>query len=334
LLLESLVNPDALLTRRRWLKSAALLPAVASGAAAAAWPDRPIRLIVPSAAGGSPDILCRILGAELARALGQAVVIDNKPGASGNIGMQEIVRAAPDGYTLGYGNVGTLAINQSLFANLPYQRDAQLVPVAMMGFVQNALVVRNDLPVDDVRQLITLARSRPGKLVMASAGNGTTGHLGGELFKSLTNTFILHVPYRGSPQAIQDLIGGQVDVMFDNLSSIGPHVRDKRVKALAVSGNKRSPAFPNLPTLAEAGVPGYAMAAWGGIVAPMGTPVDAVRRLNAEINRAQSLPAVAERYAALSFEPVNGPPQRLFEQARQEEPMWAEVIKRSGAKVD
>jgi tripartite-type tricarboxylate transporter receptor subunit TctC len=324
--------------RRRVLQNLAALSTVAAGAAPfrawAAWPDKPIRLIVPSATGGSPDVLCRLLASELSKALGQAIVVENKPGASGNIGMQDIVRAAPDGHTLGYGNVGTLSINTSLFDRLPYQPFTQLMPVALMGFVQNALVVRNNLPVNDVAQLIQLARSQPGKLVMASAGNGTTGHLGGELFKSLSGSFIVHVPYRGSPQAIQDLIGGQVDMMFDNLSSIGPHIRQGRVKALAVSGLERSPAFPQLPTLAQAGLKDYQMTAWGGIVAPVGTPRDMVQRLNLEINKVLADPALAERWANLAFEPQPGPPQRLFDIAQREQPMWAQVIKRAGAKVE
>lgn len=321
--------------RRRLIQTLGLMPlAAASGRARAASPDRPIRLVVPSAAGGAPDIICRLLGGELAKALGQAVVIDNRPGASGNIGMQEVARAAPDGLTLGYGNVGTLSINLSLFERLPYQPYTQLAPVALLGSVQNALVVRNALPATSVKELIALARTQPGKLSMGSAGNGTTGHLGGELFKSMSGTFIVHVPYRGSPQAINDLIGGQVDLMFDNLSSIGPHIRQGRVRALAVSGPRRSPAFPELPTVAEAGLPGYAMSAWGGIVVPAGTPAPIVGRLNTEINAIMTAAALAERWAALSFEPVSGPPARLFELAQREQPMWADVIRRSGAKVD
>lgn len=302
--------------------------------ARANWPERPIRLIVPSAAGGSPDVVCRLVGAELARVLGQAVVIDNRPGASGSIGMQELVRAAPDGHTLGYGNVGTLAINASLFDRLPYQPFTQLVPVAMLGFVQNALVVRNDLGVNSVNELIALAKSRPGKLTMASAGNGTTGHLGGELFKSMSGSFIVHAPYRGSPQALQDLMGGQVDLMFDNLSSVGVHIRQGRVRALAVSGSRRSPAFAALPTVAEAGLQGYETTAWGGIVAPVGVPRDTVLRLNAEINKITADPALAARWAALAWEGVQAPPERLFDTARREQPLWAAVIKRANVKVD
>jgi tripartite-type tricarboxylate transporter receptor subunit TctC len=230
--------------------------------------------------------------------------------------------------------VGTLSINLSLFDRLPYKPYEQLMPVALLGSVQNALVVRNTLPVASVKDLIALARARPGKLSMGSAGNGTTGHLGGELFKSMSGTFIVHVPYRGSPQAINDLIGGQTDLMFDNLSSIGPHIRQGRVKALAVSGPRRSPAFADLPTMVEAGLPGYEMSAWGGIVTPAGTPRDLVARLNAEINTIMASPVLAERWAALSFEPAVGAPGRLFELAQREQPMWADVIRRSGAKVD
>jgi tripartite-type tricarboxylate transporter receptor subunit TctC len=320
--------------RRRLLQTLALLPLASHHPARAAWPDKPLRLVVPSAAGGAPDVICRLLGGELAKALGQAVVIDNKPGASGNIGMQDLVRAAPDGLTIGYGNVGTLSINLSLFERLPYRPYTQLMPVALLGSVQNALVVRNTLPVASVRELIALAKSRPGKLSMGSAGNGTTGHLGGELFKSMSGTFIVHVPYRGSPQAISDLVGDQIDLMFDNLSSIGPHIRQGRVRALAVSGPRRTPAFADLPTVAEAGLPGYEMSAWGGIVAPAGTPREVVARLNTEISTIMNSPAMAERWAALSFEPAAGPPERLFELAQREQPMWADVIRRSGAKVD
>lgn len=321
------------LTRRHVLKMSAVAMVAAPTLARAAWPDRPIRLVVPSAAGGSPDVICRILTSELTKPLGQAFVVDNKAGASGNIGMQEIVRSAPDGYTLGYANVGTLAINKSLFAKLPYDPEKQLVPVALLGYVQNALVVRPGLNVNSVKELIALAKSKPGGLTMGSAGNGTTGHLGGELFKSMTGTFIVHVPYRGSPQAIQDLMGGQVDLMFDNLSSIAPHIKTGRVKALGVSGRSRSPLFPELPTIGEI-VPGYETTAWGGIVAPVGTPREIIGRLNSEINKVLGNPAVNEKYAAISFETTIGPPDRLFDRALRETRLWADVVKRSGTRVD
>ena len=317
-----------------------MLQALAAGAAGvpliarAAWPDKPIRLVVPSAAGGAPDLICRLLATELAKALGTGIVIDNKPGAGGAIGIQEVTRAAPDGYTLGYANVATLAINQSLYSKLAYDADKQLASVALLGYVQNALVVNNTVAAKNVKELIALAKSRPGKLTMGSAGNGTTGHLGGELFKNMTNTFITHVPYRGSPQAIQDLIGGQVDLMFDNLSSILPHIKSGRVRVLGVSGARRSPALPDVPTIAEAGVAGYETTAWGGIVAPAGTSRELIGKLNAEINKVLTLPSLAERYSQLAFETTIAPPGRLFERALRERPMWAKIIQRSGAKVD
>jgi tripartite-type tricarboxylate transporter receptor subunit TctC len=302
-------------------------------ASTGAFPSRPIRLVVPSAAGGAPDAICRVMGNELATALGQPIVIDNKPGAGGAIGMTEVARALPDGYTLGYGNVVTLAINKSLYTKLPYDPDS-LTSVALLGTVQNALVVRKDLPVNSVKELIEYAKSRPGTLTMGSAGNGTTGHLGGELFKSLTGTFITHVPYRGSPQAIQDLIGGQIDLMFDNLSSIAPHIKDGRVKALGVSGARRSPVFPQLPTIQEAGVKGYETTAWGGIVGPRGLPGEIVTRLNLEINRILATPAVRNKYSTMAFETMASPPNLLMTMAKIETPRWADVIKRSGAKVE
>lgn len=325
------VNVKPLLRRRDLLVSVLSLPLAARSQGA--WPSRPIRLVVPSAAGGAPDIICRLLASELAPLLGQPVVIENKPGAGGGIGMSEVSRAAPDGHTLGYGNVVTLAINRSLYSRLPYDPDA-LSGVAMLGSVHNALVVRNELPVTSVSELIAYARARPGRLTMGSAGNGTTGHLGGELFKSLTGTFMVHVPYRGSPQAITDLMAGQTDLMFDNLSSIGPHIQAGRVRALGVSGPQRSALFPELPTIKEAGVAGYETTAWGGIVGPAGLAASVVSRLNAAINEVLGMPAVRSRYAQMAFETVTSPPDRLMAMARDEAPRWAEVIRRSGAKIE
>jgi tripartite-type tricarboxylate transporter receptor subunit TctC len=211
-------SPHSFRRRHLLATTAAALcaPGLMGRALAQAYPSKPIRLVVPSAAGGSPDAICRALAVELTATLGQAIVIDNKPGASGVIGIQEVTRATADGYTLGYANVGTLAINQSLIgATLPYDADKQLLPLGLLGHVQNALVVRNELPVKTLAEFIAFLKQRPGKLSMGSAGNGTTGHLGGELFKEMAGVFAVHVPYRGSPQAIQDLLGGQVDLMFD-----------------------------------------------------------------------------------------------------------------------
>ena len=297
------------------------------------YPTKPIRLIVPSAAGGAPDVICRVLTNELSTALGQPIIVDNKPGAGGAIGMSELARAQPDGYTLGYGNVVTLAINKSLYTKLPYDPDS-LTSIALMGTVQNALVVRNGLPVKTVQELIAYAKANPGKLTMGSAGNGTTSHLGGELFKSLTGTFITHVPYRGSPMAIQDLIGGQIDLMFDNISSISPHIKNGRVRVLGVSGKRRSPVLAQVPTIDEAGVKGYETTAWGGIVGPKGVSDEVVTRLNTEINRILASPNVREKYSQMAFETMASPPNLLATMARLETPKWAAIVKRSGATVE
>lgn len=309
--------------------------ALGTGAAfAQKYPDRPVRVVVPSAAGGAPDALARLLMADLSKALGQQFIIDNKPGASGQIGMRDVASAAPDGYTLGYANVVTLAINRSLLPKLNYDPERDFAPVALVGFTQNLLLVNPSLPARTVRDLIDYARQRPGKLNMASAGNGTTSHLSGELFKAMTGTYLVHIPYRGSPAALQDLMGGQAQIMFDNIASAAPQVAGGRLRALAVSGAARSPLFPDLPTVAESGVPGFATTAWGGFVAPAKTPPAVLTQLNTEINRILSQPDVQRRLAAIGFEVHIGPPEALSQIAAKETPMWADVIKRSGAKVD
>ena len=302
--------------------------------AAAAYPDKPIRFVIPSAPGGSPDVLMRILLAEMSKQMGVAIVIENKPGASFVLGTMDIVRAPADGYTLGYGNIVSLAVNRSLLDKVPYDVERELTLISNCVRVYNMLAVNNSLPMRTVPELIAHAKRNPGQLVMASAGNGTTGHLGGELFKAMTGTFILHVPYRGSAQAINDLIGGQVQVMFDNVPSIGPHVKAGRVRGIAVSGPRRSPVFPEIPTVAEAGVPGYETIAWGGVIGPANLPKEIVARLLTEIRTAYASPAVQERYRNLDTEIDGGTPEQFLALVRSETPKWAVVVKRSGAKVD
>ena len=304
------------------------------GTAAAAYPDRPIRFVIPSAPGGSPDVLMRILLAEMTKQMGVSFVVENKPGASFVIGTMDIVRAPADGYTLGYGNIVSLAVNRSLLDKMPYDVERDLTLVSNCVRVYNMLAVNNDLPVRSVAELIAYARRNPGRLVMASSGNGTTGHLGGELFKAMTGTFILHVPYRGSAQAINDLIGGQVQLMFDNVPSIGPHAKSGRVRGIAVSGPRRSPVFPDLPTVAEAGVPGYETIAWGGVIGPANLPKEIIARLHAEIRVAFSSPALRERYRNLDTEIDGGTPAEFTALVRSETPKWAAVVKRANVKVD
>ncbi|MGH8617426.1 MAG: Bug family tripartite tricarboxylate transporter substrate binding protein, partial [Burkholderiales bacterium] len=294
----------------------------------------PIRLIISSAAGGSPDVVTRILAVELTKQMGQTFVIDNRPGAAQTIGTEMVVRANPDGYTIGYANVVTLAINKSLLPKQPYDADRDLVPIGQFLSTFNLLCVTNGLPVRSVKELIDYAKANPGKLLNASGGNGTTGHLGGELFKIMTGTQITHVPYKGSPQGIQDLMAGQVQLMFDNLTSISPHVKSGKLRGLGVSSLKRSPVFPDIPTIAEAGVPGYETNAWGGLVAPVGTPKAIIARLNAEVNQALKSPVLRERYAAIEAEPVGGTPEQFTAFAKRETVKWADVVKKSGAKLD
>ena len=314
--------------------SVAVLLFLLCEAASAAYPEKAIRFIIPSAAGGSPDVLMRILVQQLATQMNVPFVVENKAGASYVLGTMDIVKAPPDGYTLGYGNIVSLAINRTLLTKVPYDVDKDITLISNCVRVFNLLAVNNKLPVTSVAELIDYAKKNPGKLVMGSSGNGTTGHLGGELFKAMTGTLILHVPYRGSPQAINDLMAGEVQLMFDNLSSIGPHAKAGRVRGLAVSGTRRSPAFPDLPTVAEAGVPGYETVAWGGVIGPAGMSLDLVIRLNREIRTALAAPALVERYRSLDTEIDGGSPEEFLQLVARETPKWAEVIRRANAKID
>jgi tripartite-type tricarboxylate transporter receptor subunit TctC len=305
-----------------------------SWSAHAAYPEKPIRFVLPSAAGGSVDVLMRILAQQLSVQMNVPFVVENKPGASFVLGTMDIVKAPPDGYTLGYGNLVSLAINKSLLGSIPYDVEKDLTLVSNCVRVFNLLAVNNKLPVSTVQELVAYAKRNPGRLTTGSSGNGTTGHLGAELFKSMTDTFIVHVPYKGSPQAINDLMAGNIDMMFDNISSIGPHAKAGRVKGIAVSGPRRSPVFPDLPTIAEAGVTGYETVAWGGVIGPAKLPPDVVSRLGKEIKAALAHPNVVERYKQLDTEPDGGSPEEFMALVKRETPKWAAVIRRSGAKVD
>ena len=310
------------------LLAAALPPALA------AYPDKPIRLIVPSAAGGAPDVLMRALADQLSRQMGVPFVIDNKPGGSYVIGTMDLVRSPPDGYTLAYGNVVSLATNRSLLANVPYDVDRDLTLVSNALRVSNLLIVNNDLPVRSVPELVDYAKKNPGKLAFGSDGNGTTAHLGTELFKTMTQTQMLHVPYKSAPAAITDLIGGSVQLMIINSPVSGPQAQAGRVRALAITSARRSETYPDIPTVAESGVPGFEVFAWGGIVGPANLPKDIVARLNTEIRAALASPAVRERFKALGAETAPSTPEEFRELARVETAKWAAVIKSSGAKVD
>jgi tripartite-type tricarboxylate transporter receptor subunit TctC len=309
------------------------LVCVASLPAIAAYPERPIRFIVPAAAGNSGDISTRIVVAEMSKAMGQPIVVDNRPGASGSIAMDIIAKAPPDGYTIGTGNLLTLALNRSVLPKLPYD-PSRLQPVVLYTHVPLLLAVTVSLPVKSVQELIDYARRNPGKLLFASSGNATTTHVSAELFKTMTGTSMVHVPYKGSTLAIADLTAGRVNVMFDNIPSISPHAKAGKVRGLAVTSAKRVPAYPELPTVAEAGVPGYEVTGWGGFIAPGGTPKAIVARLNAEANQALALPSVTEKLTSLGSEVAGGTPEQFADLIRKETVKWADVVKRAGIRID
>src|SRR5436190_13692336 len=313
--------------------AAALFLVLLHSSAFAVYPEKPIRFILGSAPGGSVDVLMRILAQQMSLQMNVAIVIENKPGASFVPATMDVVKAAPDGYTIGYGNIVSLAINRSLLAKLPYDVDKDLTLVSNCVLVFNMLAVSNNLPVRTVQELIDYAKKNPGKLSNGSSGNGTTGHLGGELFKSMTGIEIVHVPYKGSPQAINDLMSGTIQVMFDNVPSIGPHVKAGRVRGLGVSSPKRAAQFPDLPTIAET-VKGYETNSWGGVIGPAKLPREIVQRLHAEIKAALAAPAVIDRYKQLDTEPDGGGPEAFLALVRAETPKWADVVKKSGAKID
>lgn len=302
--------------------------------AAAAWPERPLRYVLGSAPGGGPDVAARIVMAELGRQLGQQIVIENRPGASGTIGTDIIARATPDGYTIGHGNIQTLAITRSVLPRLPYDIDRDLRPVVHMYGTPNLLGINVSIPAHSVQELIAYAKKNPDKLLYASTGSGSSIHVGMELFKLLTGTRMVHVPYKAATVAIADLTAGRVHLMADNINSIGPHVKAGRVRGLGVTSATRVPAFPDLPTIAEAGVPGFDVAAWAGVIVPAGVPKTIVARLNAEVNKALKAPAVADKLPALGLIVAGGTPEQFAAHIRKESARWADVVKRSGAKLE
>jgi len=300
---------------------------------AQAWPSKPIRYVVPYPPAGATDILARIVADKLGPVLGQPVVVDNKPGAAGNIGTAEVARSPADGYTLVQGTVSA-SISVTLYSNLAYNFERDLDPVAMIGLVPNVMVVGQSVPARTVKEFIALAKAQPGKLNFGSAGSGSSIHMSGELFKLMAGIDMVHVPYKGSAPAMTDLIGGQVSVMFDNLPSSMPHIKSGKVRALAVTSAKRYPSLPDVPTVAEAGVPGYEAYAWFGILAPKGTPKEIVSRLNAEVLKILQLPDVKEKLdqQGAIYTPFTPDDFRAF--IKTDVQKWSKVVKASGAKVD
>ena len=331
------------LNRRRFIASASLASALAPSLARAqsGWPNKPVRIVVPFAAGGTTDILARALAPELQRAFGQPFVVDNKPGAGGNSGSAEVAKAGGDGYTLLMGTVGTHAINPSLYPKMPYDAVKDFVPITLVAAVPNVLVMNpgtaQRLGVTDVQSLIKALKANPGKLNMASSGNGTSIHLAGELFKTMTGTFMVHLPYRGSGPALIDLMAGNVDVMFDNLPSALPHIKSGRLKALAVTSAARSGALPELPTVEQAGgntLKAYEASSWFGLLAPTGTPADVVSRVQQESAKALGTAVMKERLLGQGAIPSGNTPAEFALFIAAEAKKWARVVQASGAKVD
>ncbi len=323
----------------RLLAVAAFAVIALTPAQAQTWPTKAVRIVVPFPPGGTTDIVARSLGVELQRMWQHPVVIENRPGAGGNIGADLVAKSAPDGYTLLMGTVGTHAINAALFAQsgakMPFDPAKDFVPITLAAGVPNVMVVNSKLPVNTVAEFIEYAKARPGQLNMASSGNGTSIHLSGELFKTVTGVYMVHFPYRGSAPAITDLIAGNMSVMFDNLPSALPHIKSGRLKALAVTSRTRSPALPNVPTIEEAaGLKGFDASSWFGLFAPAGTPRAIVDKVQADVAKALALPEVRERFLAQGADPGGNTPEQFAAFIRAETDKWTRVVKFSNAKVD
>lgn len=296
----------------------------------AQYPEKTIRLVLGFTAAGATDLIARTLAEHAGRRLGQQIIVDNRPGAGGNLGTELVARAPADGYTLTLCTIGTCALNAHIYPKLGYNIELDFVPVILTGSVSNILTVNNGLPVRSVKDLIALAQTRPGGLTYASSGVGTSPHLNAELLKDMANIDSVHVPYKGSAPAIIDLRGGQVDFFFDNAPSILPHIKSGAVRPLAVTGPKRLRELPHIPTMEEAGFPGFVLTAWWGVLAPAKTPPAIVVQLNKAMNEALHDPAVQARLSSQAFEVIGGTPQRLADHIRAESARWGKLIKSRG----
>jgi tripartite-type tricarboxylate transporter receptor subunit TctC len=313
--------------------AAATLCALIAGAAAQTWPSKPIRYVVPFPPAGATDITARIMADKISRPLGQPVVVENRAGVAGNVGTALVAKSAPDGYTILQLTVAQ-SISATLYAKLDYDLERDLIPAAMVALVPNVMIVHPSVPAKSVAEFVALAKASPGKFNFASSGSGTSIHMSAEMFKMLTGVNIVHIPYKGSGPALADMIGGQVDVMFDNLTSSIGHIRSGKLRALAITSATRYPELPDLPTMQEAGVPGYEATAWFGIVAPKGTPRNVITRINGEVNKALAQDDVKQKLAQQGALARAWTPEQFGDFIHNEIVKWGKVVKASGAKIE
>ena len=316
------------------LAGAALLAAALPSAQAQSWPTRGLRIVVPFAPGGSTDIFARLVGDRLATSLGQPVVIENRPGAGGNIGADAVAKAPADGYTLLMATTGVMAINNAMYKNMSYDAEKDLKPVVYIASITNVLIVPVDSPLKSVGDVISAAKAAPGKLSFASSGSGASTHMSAELFRLMTGTELLHIPYKGSGQAMPDVISGRVSMMFENMPGAVGHIKAGKVRVLGVTGLQRTPALPDVKTIAESGVPGYESLSWSGIAAPAATPPEVVARLNREINAILANPEMKQKLAEQGAEAVGGTPEAFAEHIRRERQKWTKVVHEAGIVVN
>lgn len=318
-----------------WLRRTLGVALVAASAIAqAGYPDKPVRLVVPFPAGGAADIMARGLANRLGTELGQQVVIDNRGGAGGTAAAEAVVRSAPDGYTLFFGTMGTQAINPALYAKLRYDPIKDFAPVSLTHTTPRVLVVHSSVPAKNIRELIALAKSKPQTLSYGSAGSGSSSHMAGALFESVAGVDMLHVPYKGSAPLLVDLLAGRLSMTFDSYAVYEEHIKAGKVRALGVTSRTRMASLPNVPTIAESGLPGYEVANWLGVLAPAGTPREVIGTLNAAIVRSMATPALRQQLVGLGIEPTSGTPEDFSSLIRAEIPKWAEIVKKSGATAD
>ena len=299
----------------------------------AGYPAKPIHIVVTFTSGGAPDILARLIGDKLNAAWGQPVIVDNKPGAGGNIGADFVAKSPPDGYNLVLGTVGTHSINGALYKNMPYDMVKDFTPVTLLASTPNMLVINNDVPAKNLKEFIALGK-KEGKMTFASSGAGTSIHVSGELFKTMTGIDMTHIPYKGRASAIPDLLGGRVTMMFDNMPSSLPLVREGKLRALGVTSAKRSQAAPDIPTLAESGLPGFEAVSWFALFAPANTPRPIVDKLQGEVSKILKAPDVSKKLLDLGLDPVGSTPDELAAYQKSEIAKWSKVVKDSGAKVE